>query len=447
MKTKIYLLIFLSILLASCSSLQQSTVNDDLYYSPQDELASGNDVYKNPSYDKNKSTVFNNKFDDQISEVLEDESKSNIDTTIYEDKEEYESPYDRLIVDDYSESYDRRMEALRSPYYGMNNYYNLYFSDDYWYAQSFINDPFYNVIIMGDQIWVEPYWMSSWYTYSPYRSHGYYGYGYPSYYGYGYPYSFGSYYSSLYYNPYSFYNPYYNSYYYRDYPYYSNNNNYASSAFNSYRQRSLSGVSRTGSASGRVGRDLPETYMGRDIRSSSTVKSGIDRQSNRTVRTREGSVTRSASERNIAEETIRVRETTRERSSSSVRSAGTQEPNRTYTRPQQSTRSRSTYSSPSRSATRYSRPESTSSNGSSRSTYTPNKSGSSRSGSSYTPRRSGSSSGSSTYRGSSGSSRSSGSSGSVRSSGSSGRSSGSSGSSSGSSTRSSSGSSRSGGRR
>lgn len=154
MKTKIYFFFFLSIVLASCSSLQQTTVNDDIYYSPTDELVTSNDVYANPTYDKNQ-TIFSKKYDKEISDILEDESKSEIDTVIYED--EYENPYESIVVDNYNEAYQRRLDAKMSPYYGMNNYYNIYFSDDYWYAQAYFNDPFYNVIIVGDQIWVEPY--------------------------------------------------------------------------------------------------------------------------------------------------------------------------------------------------------------------------------------------------------------------------------------------------
>ena len=434
MKTKFYLIIFLSILLASCSSLK-STVNDDLYYSPTDEQLASNDVYENPSYDKNESTIFAKKYDKQISDILEDTSKKDVDTTLYE----YESPYDRLIVDSYSEAWDRRMDAMSSPYYGMNNYF-VTFSDDYWYASMFFNDPYYNVVIMGDHIWVEPYWMSTWRPYHSWYSYGY------GYYGYGYPFYRYGYYSSWYHRPYHY--GYYNNWYYRPYyhhshPYY-HNGHVVSSSFHSYRQRSIAGISGTRSVA-RTPRELPETYMGRNVRSSSTVKSGIDRQSSRSVRSGEVSTVRTRA--NQSSETTRVRESSSSRTGSAVRtsSQGSSSGTRNYTRPKQT--SRSTYSTPSRSTTRYNRPESSnvrsgqSSSGVSRSTYSPNSSGSStRSRSTYTPSRSTRSSGSSvnrsgsstrssgSVRSSSGSStRSSGSS--VRSSGSSGRSSGSSGSS------------------
>ena len=195
MKTKIYLIFILSIFLASCSSLQQTAVNDDLYYSPTDEYVASNDIYSNPTYDKNKSVSINSEYDKKISDIIEDDSKQDVDTTILE-KEESENVYDRLIVDDYQEAYDRRLEAKTSPYYGMNNYYNIYFSRDYAFASMFFNDPFYNVVIVGDQIWVEPYYVSSSFYYwgRPYYRSSWYYYSSP-------------YYSSYYHNPYySYYN-------------------------------------------------------------------------------------------------------------------------------------------------------------------------------------------------------------------------------------------------
>ena len=66
MKTKIYLIIFLSILLASCSSLQQSTVNDDIYFSPKDELVASSDVYVNPTYEESQPKIFKNEYDKEM---------------------------------------------------------------------------------------------------------------------------------------------------------------------------------------------------------------------------------------------------------------------------------------------------------------------------------------------------------------------------------------------
>ena len=426
MKTNLYFLLFTLILFASCSSLQQSAVNDDLYYSPKDEPVGSNINYYNQSPDLNMSASSDGKHDKEISAILENESIEDIDTVIYQSEDDYENPYESIVVDSYEESQQRRLDALRGAY-GMHSNYFITLSDDYWYAQAYFNDPFYNVVVYGNNIWVEPYWMSSWYSY-----------GYSFYRPY---YSYNPYYS---YGNYGFYYPYY------DYPYYSSNDNYASSSFHSYRQRSLAGTSGTRSSVARSSRDLPESYTGRDISGSSTVKSGIDRTSSRVSQSGTVRPTNRVRENNIAGETIRLKETNTGGSGVNVRTTNrqtqtgaTSAASRNYTRPKQS--ARSTYNSPSSTSSRYNRPESTSvssgrsSSGAARtsgSSTVRSGSSNSKSGSSYSPSRSTGSSGNSSIgrsSGNSGSSRSSGSS--TRSSGSSSRSSGSSSNSSGSSSR------------
>ena len=420
MKTKIYLILILSVFLASCSSLQQTAVNDDLYYSPDDDYVASSDVYANPTYDNNNSKTMSS-FDKQIEDILADDSVE--DTTIYENKES-ENPYDRLIVDDYGDAYDRRLEAKKSPYYGMTNY-NIYFNDDYRYASLFWNDPYYNVVIVGDQVWVEPYYISSSFRYWGRSYYNSYWYGSPWYSSWYYSRPYYSYYSPYYSNPY-YYNPYYNPYYL--YPYSSNyNDNYASSANYSYRRRGLTTMSSFGDNEDnrRVARNS-EIYMGRDIQPASSVKSGIDNNTidGRAVRRSEATARRSETGSIDARETIRVVDNNNSRGN--ITNTNRQDPpkrntsvsnterTRTYTRSQE----RSTYNT-NRRTTRYSRPESTSNtrevkrSTSGTSTYTPtrntrsNSSGSSRS---YTPRRSSGSSGSSVRSSGSSTTRSSGSS-------------------------------------
>jgi len=437
MKTKTYILILIAIIAASCTSLQQSTVSDDIYYSPNDQLSIDKEVTAIQS--NTTSTIFGNNYDKQITEILEDESIEEIDTTIVVENTDPNS-FENIVVDDYRDAWDRRRDARNSPYYGSTSYF-ITSTDAYRYATIYANDPYYNVVIIGDQVWVEPYYISASFGYGHYS---------PFYYDPFYSPYYGSYYSSFYYHPYHYY-PHYHSHYYDPYyygspynPYYKSyysvdNKNYASSSFHSYRQRSLTSRSATRSSVERTSRTLPETYAGRDISRSSTVKSGLDRQR---VSTERSTRTRSA---DVATPRI-VKETTR------TRTATTSSTNRNYTRPQST--SRSTYNASNRSTSRYTRPSSSNANsgrsqGTSRSTYTPSKNStsSSRSGSTYR------NSGSSSSRSSGSSSRSSGSSSrsSVKSSGSSsssGRSSGSSGRSSGSSSsRSSGSSSKSGGGR
>lgn len=129
-----------------------------------------------------------------------------------------ENPYERLLSNSYRESYERRLRGFNDPYYRMNNF-NVYYSDDFWYAQAY--DPaFYNVVVMGNQVWVEPRYISnafSWPRYNYYFGWNWgWGYGYPywswhNYWGYGYPYN----YYSLWYPGFGCGYPYYDPYLYR----------------------------------------------------------------------------------------------------------------------------------------------------------------------------------------------------------------------------------------
>ncbi|MFO7843257.1 MAG: hypothetical protein R6V16_05545 [Bacteroidales bacterium] len=426
MKTKIFLILILSVFIASCSSLQQTAVNDDLYYSPTDDYVASTDVYSNPTYNNNASNETTSEFDDQITEILEDDSYGDTDTTIYEDKES-ENYYDRVMVDNYSEAREKRMEAKQSPYYGMATNYNIYFNDDYRFASMFIGDPFYNVVIAGDRVWVEPYYISSsfgyWgrsYTYVGVNSPWYYSSWSRPYYSYYSPYYYNSYYSNPYYH--SYYNPYYNPYY---YPYSVNNyymdnqnDNWASSANYSSRRRGLSSMSGSGvnTDNQRIARN-PEVYMGRDIKQTNTVKSAIDnnRSEGRAARRTEVTNRRSDDGNINSRRTIRVVDN--DNNSRVVREnrQGVQERRSAISSSSARTRSnvrstinRSTYNANSR-TTRYSRPKSVSNtntvkrsgSGNSNSTYRTNRntrSNSSGSSRTYTPRRSSGSSGSSGTR-------------------------------------------------
>jgi len=416
MKTKIYIVFLLSAILASCSSLQQTSFNDDLYYSPKDDVVTKNEVKVKTNYVSSANKIDDQNFEEKISAVLDDDSKGSIDTVIYE-SDETGNPYEDIVVRDRDEAYQKRLDGFSNPYYGFSNY-GVYMSDAYWYASAY--DPyFYNIVIMGDQVWVEPRYISASFGYWP--RHAYsnsWNYGYwndPFYYGYS-PY----YYS--YYSPY-YYSPYYN---YGNSGYHANNN-YVGSSFHSYRQRSL--ASRWGAQGNSLNRNsrsgsLSEEYMGRGVSRSSTVKDGLNRQTTRTSRSS------ALVNGRTGREGTAVTRTSRSGNASST--------NRTYTRT--STTRRSTYSTSRGTTTRYNRPSSTSvnsgrsSNTRGSSTYSTSRSTNrSSSGSSYRPSSSSRSSGNSSSVRSSGTSRSSGS---VRSSGSSSR------SSSGSSNRSS-GSSRS----
>jgi hypothetical protein len=202
-------------LFASCATtMTQRKSVDDLYY--------------NPSEKTNYS--FSEELNSDYKKILENDSLKDVDTTIYgKEKKSYQSGYEKVLVDSYDEAYQKRRDAMNDPYYGINNYYNynLYYSDDWWYASAY--DPmFYNMIVMGNQVWVEPHWMTPSFRYGfRYGNYGhfyndpfFYNHGFYSGFGMGYGYGFGyNYFGYGYYNS-GLYSGYYSGIYgYGNYPY------------------------------------------------------------------------------------------------------------------------------------------------------------------------------------------------------------------------------------
>lgn len=76
---------------------------------------------------------------------------------------EYESgnPYQDILADDYETAYQRRLKGFESPTYKMpSSYFDARYGDKSTYASAY--DPsFYNVMVMGDQVWVEPKYITS----------------------------------------------------------------------------------------------------------------------------------------------------------------------------------------------------------------------------------------------------------------------------------------------
>ena len=188
----ILLLSVSAIFLVSCSSsLQQRQFADDLYYSPDKQQ--NREIIEEFEKDYEKAIAEN--------EQKEQQGATQNDTVM--DFKKSTNPYEDVLADNMEEAYKRRVQARRDFSYGMGDYYSVINSDDYWYASTY--DPaFYNMIISGNSVWVEPKWISTGYGY---------GYNYGNFYnrpmyswGFGfshYPYSMSSYHSYSY-HPYTY---------------------------------------------------------------------------------------------------------------------------------------------------------------------------------------------------------------------------------------------------
>lgn len=97
--------------------------------------------------------------------------------------------YNNIYVDDYKSAYARRLQGFSSLTYRMpSSYWDYRYGDAYFLTLAY--DPaFYTVMIMGDQVWVEPRYITN--MFGSWNNPYYYGYHYgynPYYYGYSYGY-------------------------------------------------------------------------------------------------------------------------------------------------------------------------------------------------------------------------------------------------------------------
>ena len=105
-----------------------------------------------------------------------------------------ENPYEEVLAETYESAYARRLRGFESPTYRMpSSYYDFRYGNSFNYVSAY--DPaFYNVMVMGDQVWVEPKYITamfgSWGRPSIYVDPWYYGWNYRHYHGWGF--SFGS---------------------------------------------------------------------------------------------------------------------------------------------------------------------------------------------------------------------------------------------------------------
>ena len=72
-----------------------------------------------------------------------------------------EPSYSSVVADTYESAYARRLRGFSSPTYRLpSSYYDFRYGDAYDYVTAY--DPaFYNIMVSGDQVWVEPKYISS----------------------------------------------------------------------------------------------------------------------------------------------------------------------------------------------------------------------------------------------------------------------------------------------
>jgi hypothetical protein len=168
----------ITIMLAACStSGRYSSISDDIYYSPAKVETASTITVKNTETTIEDAEIKQLKSETQAAIIQSAKKLTTDDSTIV--VVEDAKPYKSLVSDSYEDSYERRLRGYNSPSYGMESVIRITTGSDWMQVTSY--DPaFYNIIVMGDEIWVEPKYVTN--MFSPVRTtinlgygNGYYG--------------------------------------------------------------------------------------------------------------------------------------------------------------------------------------------------------------------------------------------------------------------------------
>ena len=80
---------------------------------------------------------------------------------VYQAHNESENPYEDILSDNYRESYEHRLKGMSSGTYKLSSSYSNVITSGKIHYLSAYDPAFYNVMVMGDEVWVEPKYISS----------------------------------------------------------------------------------------------------------------------------------------------------------------------------------------------------------------------------------------------------------------------------------------------
>lgn len=200
-----------AMIVASCASAWQSVAYSDDLYAVHNKIAIAERQKAEAELAKAQYEAQQAQYEATLAKIKAEAAKKGI--TVSDDSTF--NGYNAVLADSYESAYARRLYGFSSPTYRMpSSYYSLRYSDAFHYASAY--DPaFYNIMISGDMVWVEPKYITSmfgswgavaaptygwyygwndpfYYWNRPYhydwRWNSYYGWNYPYYWGWGYPY-------------------------------------------------------------------------------------------------------------------------------------------------------------------------------------------------------------------------------------------------------------------
>ena len=149
----------LSVLFSGCAAFKTATIGDDLYSShDRVEIAARQKAVAEAAIAEAEArqAIWESKLAEAKALAAERELLG-APTTVATSS----NPYDSVLADDYQSAYARRLYGFASPTYKMpSSYYTYRYTDAYQYATAY--DPaFYNIMVSGDQVWVEPKYITS----------------------------------------------------------------------------------------------------------------------------------------------------------------------------------------------------------------------------------------------------------------------------------------------
>ena len=179
--------------LSGCAAWQNVSYSDDLY-SIHNKIAIAERQKREAELAKAQYEAQQAQYEATLAKIKAEAAKQNVTVAT----EGNVNGFDAVLADSYESAYARRLYAFSSPTYRMpSSYYSLRYSDAFFYASAY--DPaFYNIMISGDMVWVEPKYVTSmfgsWGAVSLPAYNWYYGWNDPFYY-WNRPYRYGWYYS------------------------------------------------------------------------------------------------------------------------------------------------------------------------------------------------------------------------------------------------------------
>ena len=171
-----------TLVMTSCAAAWQSSVYTDDLYAVHDKIAIAERQKAEAELAKAQYEAQQAQYEATLAKIKAEAAKQGVTVN---DESSFNG-YDAVLADSYESAYARRLYGFSSPTYRMpSSYYTWRYSDAFHYASAY--DPaFYNVMVSGDMVWVEPKYITSmfgsWGAVAVPSYSWYYGWGSPYYY-------------------------------------------------------------------------------------------------------------------------------------------------------------------------------------------------------------------------------------------------------------------------